>query len=171
MSDKSKLKDKYTYAQCCSPTIEDEIVGYYSHNNLIKIHKSNCNSLKKVDKERLLPLHWHDVVSENESFIPDDNYFLLDNIDFDILNHHFIYGIDYSLIVARKVNISKQKAFDRHKKLLSMKLIERVEPRIVQYRKGIVNNKWIKHRNHTYYQLTQKGAKYIKYYLANSKKN
>jgi len=166
MNDKPKLKDNYTYAQCCSPTIEDKIVGYYSHNNLIKIHKNNCDSLKKVDKKRLIPLNWHDVIIENESFIPDANYFQLDDIDFAVLKHHLTYGIDYSLVLARKININKQEAFNRHKKLLTLKLIERVEPRIVQYRKGIVNNKWIKHRNHTYYQLTTKGLDYIKYFIA-----
>jgi len=34
----------------------------------------------------------------------------------------------------------------------------------MQYRKGIVDNKWVKHRNHTYYKLTEKGTKYLDYF-------
>ena len=49
-----------------------------------------------------------------------------------------------------------------------MGLLERVEPLIIQYRKGIVDNKWIKHRNHTYYGLTSKGESYLRYHIARS---
>ena len=38
---------------------------------------------------------------------------------------------------------------------------ERVEPLMIRYRKNIVKGKWIKHRNHTYYELTEKGRKYL----------
>ncbi|MFH2049803.1 MAG: DUF2250 domain-containing protein, partial [bacterium] len=75
------------------------------------------------------------------------------------------YGVDYSLVVARKLNIPKQAAFDCHKKLREMGLLERVKPLIIQYRKGIVDNKWIKHRNHTYYDLTDKGKSYLDCYI------
>ena len=87
----------------------------------------------------------------------------LRKVDFAGLKHHLDYGFDYSLVLAKKLNIDKQEAFNLHKKLRELGLIERVEPKIIQYRKGIVDNKWIKHRNHTYYNLTDKGTKYLEY--------
>jgi len=32
---------------------------------------------------------------------------------------------------------------------------------MIRYRKGIVDGKWIKHRHHTYYALTQKGNRVL----------
>ncbi|MFH2037144.1 MAG: DUF2250 domain-containing protein, partial [Candidatus Zixiibacteriota bacterium] len=89
--------------------------------------------------------------------------------DFKIMNHHKIYGVDYSLKVARMLNLDKQIVFDSHKKLRDLNLLERVKELMMQYRKGIVDNKWIKHRNHTYYNLTEKGEQYLTHYL-NQKK-
>lgn len=159
-----KVNDDYTLSNCCSPVPHEEIRGYYSHDNIIKIHKFDCPNLKKVEPNRLLSLAWDDILVSSERFTPDDDYNDLDDVDIEVLSHHKTYGIDYSLVVARKLNISKQDAFDRHKKLRDLNLIERVEPRIVQYRKGIVDNKWIKHRNHTYYDLTEKGRQYLSHY-------
>ncbi len=163
------LKDDYTLASCCRPTTADEIVGYYSYNNVLKVHRDDCPNLRKADTARLVKLNWPDILTEHELFSPDADYDRLDEVDFAILEHHFQYGVDYSLVVARKANIPKQTAFDRHKKLRQMNLIERVEPRIIQYRKGIVDNKWIKHRNHTYYDLTDKGRQYLEYFLKQQK--
>ena len=164
-----KLKEDYAISNCCSPKPNDLICGYYSHDSVIKVHKKNCNNLKNVEPERLLSLEWIDILTTYDNFSPDKDYEKLEQIDFAILKHHANYGIDYSLIVARKLNISKEDAFDRHKKLRELNLIERVEPKIVQYRKGIVDNKWIKHRNHTYYDLTSKGKEYLEYYLEKQK--
>lgn len=161
-----KLKDDHSLSNCCSPTPDDVICGYYSHDNIIKIHKKNCQNLKNVDPERLLSLNWSDIFINYDLFSPDNDYKSLDSIDFLILKHHTNYGIDYSLVIARKLQLSKQEAFDHHKKLRDFNLIERVEPKIVQYRKGIVNNKWIKHRNHTYYDITEKGKNYLEFYLS-----
>jgi predicted transcriptional regulator len=73
-------------------------------------------------------------------------------------------GIDYSLMVAAELRIEPQTAFERHDKLRRLGLIQRVNAVMVQYRKGIAKNKWIKHRNHTYYDLTEKGKKYYRYF-------
>ena len=62
--------------------------------------------------------------------------------------------------------LDKQTVFDRHRKLREMGLLERVTATMVRYRKGIVDNKWIKHRNHTYFDLTDRGRKYLHHYLA-----
>jgi len=164
MADEIKLKDEYIRARCCSPRPDDKIIGYYSHNNLLKVHRRDCPRLIVTDQERLVDLRWADILKPS-GFQPDDIYNNLDRIDFAILKHHLQMGIDYSLVVARAVGISKTEAFERHRKLRDHGLLERVEPRIVQYRKGIAKHKWIKHRNHTYYGLTSKGDDFIRFYL------
>ena len=167
MTDKIKLKKDYTLANCCRPCLSDDIIGYYSYGNVIKVHKKDCPNLNKAEQERLVQLEWKDITEDVPSFEPDDNYNQLDENDWRVLEHHREYGVDYSLVVARKLVISQKSAFDCHKKLREMGLLERVQPLIIQYRKGIVDNKWIKHRNHTYYDLTNKGKSYLDYYLEN----
>jgi len=160
-----RLKEDYRLAACCSPSPSEDIVGYYGHDNVIKVHAADCATVIDVEQDRIIQLTWDEVTKPSDDFEPDDTYRSLEESDFHILAHHARYGIDYSLVVARKLNISKQEAFDRHKKLRDLGLIERVQPRIVQYRKGIAPNKWIKHRNHTYYDLTERGKQYLDYYL------
>ena len=161
MADPIRLKEDYTLAKCCTPAIGDTIVGYYSYDNVLKVHRQDCPNLAKAEQQRLVTLQWNEILEGQAAFSPDEDYHELDNTDWAVMRHHREYGVDYSLIVARKTNITKQAAFDSHKKLREMGLIERVEPRIIQYRKGIVDNKWIKHRNHTYYDLTEKGNAYL----------
>ncbi|MEW6412387.1 MAG: DUF2250 domain-containing protein [Candidatus Zixiibacteriota bacterium] len=163
-----KLKKDYRVASCCAPSPPDDIIGYYSHGNVIKIHRRDCGHVKELDPERLISVRWDDAIDDKSEFRPESDYGELQDTDFEVLRHHERYGIDYSLVVARKLNISKQEAFDRHRKLTDMRLIERVDATMVQYRKGIVDNKWIKHRNHTYYRLTDKGRKYLAHFLKNS---
>jgi len=167
MSDKIRLKESYVLARCCSPSLADKIVGYYSHDNYVKVHRHGCGNLKKAEPARLVSLSWDDILAE-ASFTPGPEYRELNVSDFAVLQHHLDYGIDYSLMVAKVLAIRRQDAFDRHKRLRDMGLLKRVEPRIVQYRKGIVDNKWIKHRNHTYYDLTEKGKAYLEYYRSHN---
>ena len=166
--DKTKLKEDYRLAACCSPSPPSPIVGYYSHDNLIKIHRTDCPNIGDIESERLIHLQWDEVLENKTPFQPDAVYDELNETDFAVLKHHLDYGVDYSLVVARKLNIEKGDAFERHQKLRDMNLLERVEPKIIRYRKGIVDNKWIKHRNHTYYQLTNRGRDYIAYFLENN---
>lgn len=168
MNRKIKLKDEYVLANCCQPEVDFEITGYYSHNNVIKVHRSSCQLLAKADADRLIQLQWPDIVEKAE-FAPGSDYNDLTTDDFSALRHHLEYGIDYSLMLAKVLNISKQAAFDCHKKLQGLGLLKRVEPTMVRYRKGVVDNKWIKHRNHTYYDLTSKGRSYINFF--NKSKN
>ncbi|MBN2226658.1 MAG: DUF2250 domain-containing protein [candidate division Zixibacteria bacterium] len=158
-----KLKEDYILANCCSPGENDSIVGYYSHNNIIKVHRVDCPNLTKADPERLMTLRWADIV-DAEDFAPDDDFHDLDETDFVILAHHETYGVDYSLKVAAVIHLDKQTVFDCHTRLREMGLVKRVKPLIIQYRKNIVKNRWIKHRNHTYYELTEKGKNYLAYY-------
>ncbi len=163
-----KLKDEYILARCCRPGTNDSITGYYSHDNLIKVHKTGCSNLNKADNERLMPLVWSDILAPDD-FVPDEDFYILDETDFAILRHHQVLGVDYSLKVAAVLKIERQAVFDSHNKLREMKLLKRIKPLIIQYRKNIVKNKWIKHRNHTYYELTKKGRDYLRFYVENSR--
>jgi hypothetical protein len=165
MTGKPRLKEEYLLADCCRPTPEDAIVGYYSHTNILKVHRADCPNLEKTEQDRLVTLLWEDVLAP-ESYVPGDDFKQLDQTDFSILKHHREHGIDYSLLVAKALSIPKEEAFSRHARLRQLELLERVDAVMVRYRKGVVDNKWIKHRNHTYYDLTDKGRKYLEYYLS-----
>lgn len=162
MPNSPPLQNKYTWARCCCPGPNDAITGYFSFDDKIKVHRADCANLAKTDQSRLMALEWHDVLKTEVSLVETD-IDDLDDTDFAILQHHRDYDIDYSLKVARMLHIDKELVFERHRKLRTMDLLKRVEPLIVQYRKGVVDNKWIKHRNHTYYQLTTKGLAYLEH--------
>jgi hypothetical protein len=166
---KINLKEKYILSKCCSPGLEDRIVGYFSYDDMIKVHRHDCSNLSKSDSERLVDLNWSEIKSEDD-FTPGEDYVTLEPNDFAIIKLHREYGVDYSLKVARMLNLPKQEVFDRHKKLRAMGILERVKPLIIRYRKGVVDNKWIKHRNHTYYDLTEMGNRYLDYHIANHNK-
>ena len=154
MTDQIRLKEDYTIAKCCNPTQSDEIIGYYSHTNVLKVHCTSCANLAKAEPDRLVKLEWDEILAVDETIDTSEVSAKLDKLDYAILSHHAEYGVDYSHKVARMLGQEKQTLFDRHHKLRDLMLLERVEPRMIRYRKGIVDNKWIKHRNHTYYDLT-----------------
>lgn len=154
------LKDKYTLARCCRPSLDDTITGYFSLNDVIKVHRRGCPNLARTDSDRLINLEWSEI-AEAAPVPPDDDFSQLEPVDFEILRHHHQYDIDYSLMVAKMLRIPRQVAFDRHQKLRNLGLLERVDAVMVRYRKNIAPGKWVKHRNHTYYRLTEKGARYL----------
>lgn len=163
-----RLKENYVLAKCCSPHQGDSIVGYYSQDGVVlKVHRADCTNLEKAPVERLVPLEWDDILARPEPS-PGADFDELDELAFRILALHQEYGVDYSLKVARMLHAEKQTVFDWHNRLRKMGLLKRVEPLIIQYRKGIVDNKWIKHRNHTYYDLTDRGRAYAEHYSAKS---
>ncbi len=164
-----RLKEGYKIARCCSPQPNDSIIGYFSYNNIVVVHKTSCGNLKKTESERLISLSWKDILEKKED-TPGKDYYQLDELDFRILQHHQVMGVDYSLMVAKILNIEPKEAFDRHQKMRHLKLLRRVEKVMIQYRKNIVDNKWIKHRNHTYYQITPKGEKYLGFFYSPKKK-
>ncbi len=164
MPDDLNFKDQYTQALCCEPGPNDAITGYFSHDRItIKVHRSDCHNLDKAPPDRLVKLKWSDILAE-EAETPDDDFHDLDDLDWRIMQLHQEYGVDYSLKVARMLHADRQAVFDSHTKLREMGLLERVKPLIIQYRKGVVDNKWIKHRNHTYYDLTAKGLLYLEHF-------
>ena len=163
------LKEGYTKAKCCSPEPFDSITGYFSYNNVIVVHKTVCENLKKVEPNRLVSLSWDEILESKENE-PDQDYSQLDELDFRILKHHQEVGIDYGWVVAEILNIEPQLVFERHRKLRELKLVERVQKLMIQYRKNIVDHKWIKHRNHTYYRIPPKGERYLNFFIAHKDK-
>lgn len=159
-----RIREQFTLANCCAPHCDDNVIGYHSYDDMIKVHRADCPNLANVDRERLVPLEWTDILVA-EAFVPDELYRSLEESDLRILALHRKVGLDYSLKVARILRIAKEEVFDRHRKLRSLGLLQRVPKVMIRYRKGIVDNKWIKHRNHTYYELTDKGVLFADYYL------
>ena len=159
------INEPFRLARCCNPQPGDKIIGFLKpESGLISVHKSNCPHLRKIQPQRLINLRWKEILKEQKkkSQHGDPDYDKLDNIDFAILKHHAEMGVDYAAAVAKQTRIDRATVFERHKKLRDLKLLARVQPRMIQYRKGIVSDKWIKHRNHTYYELTEKGREYLK---------
>lgn len=158
------IKENFRLAHCCNPGPGDDITGFLKlDSSLISVHTSNCSHLRKIQPARLINLKWDEILSEAESESPLESpeYEKLEETDFAILRHHAAMGVDYAAAVARHTGINRATVFERHRKLRDLKLLARVQPRMIQYRKGIVRNKWIKHRNHTYYELTEKGREYL----------
>ncbi len=151
-----KLRPGYSLAGCCRPATGDGIIGYYSHENIIKVHRADCGNLSKAEEPRLIKLNWTEI-AEDESTLSRDDVQIFEEIDYLILKHHSAYGADYSLAVAAQLRQDKELVFKRHDYLREEGLLKRVAPVMIQYRKKIVKGKWIKHRNHTYYELTPKG--------------
>jgi len=162
-----KVKEGYKIAKCCSPEFTDSITGYYSYNNILIVHKATCGNLKKAEAKRLVSLSWADILEKDEKK-PDKDYYDLDEVDFRILQHHQSMGVDYTWMVASALDMDPELVFERHKQLRGLKLLKRVEPVMIQYRKNIVDHKWIKHRNHTYYQITSKGGKYLNFFISHN---
>jgi hypothetical protein len=162
MNEKINLHEDYRLALCCKPEPGDRITGFLkADTGIISVHKQECSNLKKIDPARLIKLDWDEIINnELDSDISSDPVIgQLDETDLRILRHHAELGVDYAAVVAKITSIDRATVFERHRKLRDLKLVERVQPRMIQYRKNIVDNKWIKHRNHTYYKITDAGLK------------
>ena len=163
MPEEPRISEPYVLARCCGPRPGEAIVGYNSFETAIKVHRADCANLSRTETARLVELNWTDILAPDD-FRPGDDFALLDVTDFNVLEYHDRMGLDYSLVLARALQLSKTEAFERHRKLRELGLIERVDKVMIRYRKGIVDNKWIKHRNHTYYDLTARGRNYLEYF-------
>jgi len=161
MAEPLRLSEKYVLAGCCNPRRDDPIVGYFSYDDRIKVHRADCPKLATTDRSRLVSLDWGDIL-ETVASAPSAPEVSLSEIEIAVLRHHRTLGVDYSLKVARDLNLEREAVFECHRRLRADGLLERVEPTMIQYRKGVVPNKWIKHRNHTYYRLTELGAALLK---------
>ncbi len=46
-------------AKCCSPEPGDQIQGYLTQGHVISVHHKRCRSIRKMDPERYISVHWH----------------------------------------------------------------------------------------------------------------
>ena len=160
------MADELTYrlAKCCAPEEDNPIIGYFKEDGTIAVHNSSCPAIPGLRAERLLDVSWDEI---HKSDIPDTSQNILsavaelDETDYYILKHHQELGMDYSIVVAESLRIPLEEMHKRHRKLRELGGLKRVEGRIIHYRKNIVKGKWIKHRNHTYYELTPEGSQWI----------
>ena len=154
----------YKIAKCCNPEEDNPIIGYFKEDSTIAVHNTSCPAVPGLRTERLLDITWEEI---HKSKITDTSHDIsdevneLDETDYFILKHHQELGVDYSIVVAETLRIPLEEMHQRHRKLRELGGLKRVEGRIIQYRKNIVKGKWIKHRNHTYYELTPKGSRWI----------
>ncbi len=154
----------YKIAKCCKPEEHDGIIGYFKEEGIITVHDTTCQSISSLRPERLLDISWNEIkqtqTSDSKQETPKEIE-ELDQTDYLILKHHQEMGMDYSKVVAQTLHIPLDEIQDRHKKLRELGGLKRVEGRIIHYRKNIVKGKWIKHRNHTYYEITPEGNQWI----------
>ena len=154
----------YKIAKCCTPQEGNAITGYFKEDGTITVHDDTCNAVQGLRTERLLKVTWDEIRTTETS--TDDvplapEFAELDETDYFILKHHQEFGMDYSIVVAEALRIPIEEMHQRHRKLRDLGGLKRVEGRIIHYRKNIVKGKWIKHRNHTYYELTPEGKTWI----------
>lgn len=153
----------YQIAKCCAPQSETPVIGYFKENGTITVHHAECASVQGLRTERLLKVSWQEI---QEAEVPPEatlapEFDELDETDYFVLKHHQEFGMDYSIVVAETLQIPIEEMHRRHRKLRELGGLKRVEGRIIHYRKNIVKGKWIKHRNHTYYELTPDGKTWI----------
>ena len=154
----------YKIAKCCMPQEGNAITGYFKEDGTITVHDTTCNAVKSLRPERLLAVAWDEIrrtetATDAVPLAPE--FAELDETDYFILKHHQELGMDYSIVVAETLRIPLEEMHQRHRKLRDLGGLKRVEGRIIHYRKNIVKGKWIKHRNHTYYELTPEGRMWI----------
>lgn len=156
---------KFRLAKCCSPQEGDDIVAFLRQDqDIFSVHRADCANIRKVPPDRLVTPNWTEISAgpnRQALEIPDSLLGQLDEVDFAVLRHHREMGVDYAAVVANHLGVDRAEIFERHRKLRDLGLLRRVEPRMIRYRKGIADGKWIKHRNHTYYELTPKGRQVL----------
>ncbi|ACX52330.1 hypothetical protein Adeg_1219 [Ammonifex degensii KC4] len=76
-------------------------------------------------------------------------------LDLKILAYLKKLGPEYAKFLARQLGLSLEESTERLRRLAARGLIKRVEGRIVKYYHR--QRKSVKHRNHTYYDITREG--------------
>ncbi|MEW6547285.1 MAG: DUF2250 domain-containing protein [Bacillota bacterium] len=78
-----------------------------------------------------------------------------EELDLKILAYLKKLGPEYAKLLATRLGLSLEESRERLQRLADRGLVKRVEGRIVKYYHR--RRKSVKHRNHTYYELTREG--------------
>jgi RelA/SpoT family (p)ppGpp synthetase len=55
---------KYDFAKCCNPIPGDDVIGFVTHTEGVKIHRKNCKNIVNLflqDPERIIEITWSDT--------------------------------------------------------------------------------------------------------------
>ncbi len=56
-------------SKCCSPTINDEIVGFYTKEGKITVHKDDCPNIHTLDKSKEVKLSWEQEETKEQKIL------------------------------------------------------------------------------------------------------
>ena len=123
-------------ANCCSPIPGDEIVGFISQGNGVKVHRSDCPNVAKENK-RLIPVEWALDLEEKMYdahlviYSDDRNYLLSDIVTIvqqcNAQLKHVDSGVDSnSLTATTKLHLSVRNADHLHTIIANLKKVRSV---------------------------------------------
>ncbi|MBE6103446.1 MAG: bifunctional (p)ppGpp synthetase/guanosine-3',5'-bis(diphosphate) 3'-pyrophosphohydrolase [Erysipelotrichaceae bacterium] len=101
---------KISMAGCCMPVYGDEIVGYITKGQGVKVHRADCPNIQN-EKSRLIPVYWEDS-DENKQYdcwlkidAMDRNYLISDIVTIIAQYKASLTGIN-SEVLPDKVNVT-----------------------------------------------------------------
>jgi len=111
-------------AKCCQPRKNNSIVGYISRKHQIIIHKKNCPSLVRLNKERLIPAWWEGEKQKLE-IAANDRLGLLSDIT-NLFSHKKINILTLSAPKCKKGQANLRVAIDCPDMLRLSQLVEEI---------------------------------------------
>ncbi len=98
-----------TLANCCQPVLGDEIVGFVTLGQGVKIHRKDCPNIHDTNKDRLIEVMWNPNNASGKEFAVDLEILSQDrqNLVSDILNTLNIANAKVTKLSA-KANYSNQ---------------------------------------------------------------
>lgn len=85
------------FANCCKPLPGDDIVGYISRGKGVTIHRTDCSTIHRLERERLIECTWNTTVKESN---------FLGAITIIVLNKNAVISQISKKISDSKINIT-----------------------------------------------------------------